>query len=217
MKRVVVVGTYHSEAGPVTVDALESIVTSLRPDVLFLECPPEALEDYLSRAEPSLESGVAARLQASGRVQLVPVDLPTPSARFFWNQQELIRRVESRNLDYCALVDLGARRTRESGLAYLNSAEFDSRWDCIDVEVRETVARFRDTQLMESLDEWSRQNERREEAMIEAIDTTMKQGAFERGVLLVGAAHRRSIREKVTRRPEAVDSPSWLFWAPADK
>ncbi|HKV71294.1 MAG TPA: hypothetical protein VJN62_08600, partial [Gemmatimonadales bacterium] len=93
MTRVSVVCTEHEESGPVDAAGLLAILERIAPEVIFLECPPEAFDEYLDGVYAKVEPA-AITLYRAGHpgVELIPVDLPTPNGAFFGDYFDLIRR-----------------------------------------------------------------------------------------------------------------------------
>ena len=212
MKRVSVIATFHAEVGLVTAAALEAIVSRLEPDVVFLECPPEALERYLHGDIDSPESVVARQFDAEGRVALVPVDLPTPDASFFWEHEKLIGRVERRNRDFRNLSDLQRHNVRAYGFPYLNSDASDTLLTMIEEETRAAVEMYADPVLNEAHALWNRHKQDREDGMMQAIESYCAQHGVCRGAFMIGAAHRKALMESAKSRADASQGvPRWDF------
>lgn len=206
MTRVLVVGTYHEEKGLVTVPRLVAILERIRPEVIFLELPSGALGDFLDGTRRNLESTAVRRYREEREVLLVPVDLPEPNEGFFRGHRFLVQTIERTSRKYCRLIDENARCIEGSGLAYLNSERSSQAWFAIHEEMRNTVEWLADRRaadhqcVFEVYESWTTLNERREEAMLRGIDDYSRHHPFTTGVLLIGAAHRRSILTKARER-----------------
>jgi len=96
MKRVSLVGTVHEEAGLASISGLLGILERITPEVIFLEIPSGAFDDYSKGSRRNLESTAVSRYREMRHVDLVPVDLPTPDAEFFKNNEDLYRTGASR-------------------------------------------------------------------------------------------------------------------------
>jgi len=77
MKRVSLVGTVHEEAGLASISGLLGILERITPEVIFLEIPSGAFDDYSKGSRRNLESTAVSRYHEMRHVDLVPVDLPT--------------------------------------------------------------------------------------------------------------------------------------------
>ncbi len=194
---VSLVGTFHDEKGLATVSELHKILTHLRPQVIFLEVPPTALEGYLNaHGHRTLESKAVELYQEQNTVELIPVDLPTPDLNFFENGKYLHNRIEQASPDFCRLSDWNSNYVRQYGFAYLNSKYCTKMWSDLDQEMAATVARLDEPRLFELHETWTQMIDRRDVEMLKNILKYARSTNFERGAFLVGASHRRSIIKK---------------------
>lgn len=199
MPCVSLIFTIHEEQGSVNADALCGILVRVRPEVIFLEVPPAAFDDfYLSRRRHNLESdAVHFFLKTHPQTKLVPVDLPTPTRDFFEDHEQLCRRVREASREYRQLMKVDWDRQRLYGFAYLNSDYCSQHWSDIRTEMLTAVARIGDPRLREIQQEWDRTNELREIEMLANIQECCTRHHFQKAALLVGAAHRQSLIEKL--------------------
>jgi hypothetical protein len=196
MSIVSVVCTVHKEAEPgITVSALHAILEGLQPEVIFLETPPAAFDDYYeSCADHNLESR-AVRLyrERHPEVKLVPVDLRTPTADFFANFERVRQAVRTLSLEYRQLMSLDYDRVRRYGFYYLNSDYCNDHWSNIYAEMTSTLKKLNNPELLEIYDLWNKTHDLREKAMVESIEKYCSANTVARGVFLVGAAHRQAV------------------------
>lgn len=131
-------------------------------------------------------------------VVLVPVDLPLPDAKTLKSKfDELIEWVKAKSPHYCALDLMTIQHTEKGGFAYLNSTlNFQIEFE-MQREMQATVEAFGDPQLHELYELWVLTNDRREQEMINRVAAFASHNSFKRGVLLIGAAHRPSLFEKL--------------------
>jgi hypothetical protein len=84
MNGVSLVCTVHVEMGFANVSELRAILERIQPEVIFLEVPPAAFDDYYEKfSRHNLESLAVGQYRQGHQVKLVPVDLPTPTGSFF--------------------------------------------------------------------------------------------------------------------------------------
>jgi len=195
--RISLIGTVHSESGRANVAELRAILDRLQPDVIFAEIPSTNLADYLDGSHGNIESAAVALYRKRCPVNVVPVDLDKPSDEFFRDSEEMFKKVEKRSLDYRRLMDQNSLDTRDHGFPYLNSDRCAQAWADIYDEVLATVQWIGDARLRKIYNHWSEINDRRETRMIESINGYCVRRAISHGVLLVGAAHRKAMVEKV--------------------
>lgn len=82
----------HKESGRTNVAELRTILEHIQPEVIFLEVPPAAFKGYFENSQ-NLEAKAVRQYRQGHQVEIVPVDLPTPSGDFFANYEDLRRRV----------------------------------------------------------------------------------------------------------------------------
>jgi hypothetical protein len=185
---------------------LHAFLEAARPEVIFLEIPSGAGAD-IEDARSNLESKAVRRYRDAHEVVLVPVDLPTPDEAFFRNFRYLDRRIVATSPAYCQLVDQNSHDIAVYGFPYLNSERCSDAWANIYEAMQEAVQRLKhDTSLGVILETWKHTNELRDRAMLAGMDDWCLRCPFEVGVLLVGAAHRRSLIDK-SRSDRGSDTP----------
>jgi len=209
MKRIAVVCTVHEEKGLANVPGLLAILERIKPELIFLEVPSAALDDYLTGSRSDLESATVSRYRAEHVVDLVPVDLPTPEADFFTNNEDLFERIERTSPDYCRLVDWHSENVRAHGFAYLNSEHCSDFFSQLRQATDSAIESLADQRLAERYDLWNRTNTLRDEAMMTNIENHCRQTSFSRAAFLVGAAHRQSI---LTLSRSEGAAPSTVVW-----
>lgn len=222
MNRVSLVCTVHVESGQANVSELCAILEGIQPEVIFLEVPPEAFHDYYENcSRENLESKAVRQYREGHRVKLVPVDLQIQSSDFSDdNNRYLFRRVEAESREYCRLVDSNSANQRDRGFPYLNSEQSRVLWSNIYREIESSIKRMGDVRLAGIYKSWVELNDRRENTMLENILHYCRENTFDRGVFLVGAAHRQPIIEKSREQAAAVSSCiqwdflDWLSHAP---
>lgn len=207
--QVSLVGTVHAESGRASVTALHAILGRLRPDVIFAEIPSANLANYIDGSHGNLESMAVVRYREHRPVNVVPVDLDKPNDAFFSNSQEMFKKVERTSADYRRLMDQHSLDTRVHGFPYLNSDRCAQAWANIYAEVAATIKWIGDFELQRIYDIWNSTNDRRGTGMLENIDAYCARHAPSHGVLLVGAAHRRSIADKVRARRGTKAGVAW--------
>jgi len=198
MTRLFLIGSRHEESGLTSVAALVGALEHLNPEVIFLERPVTLNEEQRTNGfKSTLESSSVELYESYHEVQLVPVDLPTPDLDFFRNNGYLLSRIERASSEYCRLIDWHAQYAGRYGFPYLNSRHCDKLWNDLEVEIEATVLSLNEPTLTDLLLKWNQLIEQRDIAMVSNIAEYCENNAFERGVFIVGASHRRSIKKKV--------------------
>lgn len=204
MTRILLVATVHEELGLASVlTAQHAILERGRPDVIFLEIPPDVFHDFEAGIRSNLESRAARQYREDNDIALVPVDLTTPDESFFKDIQYLDRRLSTTSSAYRRLIDQHSYDVAAYGFPYLNSHRCSSAWSDIYAAMHAGIQHLsRDTRLREIFERWRHTNALRDSAMLSSIADYCSRSPFKNGVLLIGAAHRQSILEKSGRGHE---------------
>jgi hypothetical protein len=212
MTRVSVVFTEHEECGALTVSALLAVLEKVDPEVIFLECPPEAFSGWFDHTHHRLERTAVARFRETHSVDLVPVDLPTPDSDFFADFRELIERVARVGPEFDRLASWHRQHVEAHGLAYLNSAHCSDLRSKRHEAMLAAIAGLADPRLAPSYESWLRTNRLRDAEMVANIREHCRLSPRGQAALLVGAAHRQSIIELTSPEPEGDSSQvQWDF------
>lgn len=195
--RISLIGTYHEERGAVTVLALCEILERIEPEVVFAEIPPTYLHAWRDGSHGTLESIAVARYAETHSVDVVPVDLPKPEDSFFRDYEEVSRAIERTSPEFRRLVDLNTDRTRRDGFIYLNSSACIQAWVDIYREELETIKYIRNPRLSDIYAQVRDMTERRDLEMLRNICAYGASTVRTCGAFLIGAAHRKSLIDKV--------------------
>ena len=206
------IGTVHVENGLANVSALKAILDRLQPEVIYAEISTAMLSDYLDGSHGNLESAAVAQYRVSHSVTVVPVDLDKPGEDFFQESMEMFNKVERTSSIYRSLLDQHHLDTRNHGFAYLNSERCDQLWTEIYKETFETLEWISDARLREIYAHWKTVNDDRETAMLEKIIRHSIENKPIRSVLLVGAAHKKELADKIKKSQKSEASAiHWNF------
>jgi hypothetical protein len=196
MACISLVGTVHAESGLANALELLAILERIQPEVIFLEIPSTALDHYLAGIRDNVESIAVRRYRERHHVLLVPVDRPEPQEVFFRDARYLFDMVERTSLGYRRVMDRNTHRASVGGFPYLNSDLCIQAWAEIYDEVQAAVEGLGDPRLREIEALWVQTNELRDRTMMRNIEDYCLRNTFEKGVFLVGAAHRESMIAK---------------------
>jgi hypothetical protein len=203
----------HEERGLANVSELCAILGRIRPEVIFLEIPPDAFDQFINTCTKSNLESTAVRLYREGKsVDLVPVDLPAPDDRFFSDYKYLQETIANNSHDSRRLLTWHKNYVCDYGFAYLNSEYCSNMWSEIYSDELSTIQKLGDQNLMRISDLWRETNDLREDGMMRNILLSCRTMSFERGAFLIGAAHRQSIIEKSQQYAGVFqDSVHWDF------
>lgn len=117
-----------------------------------------------------------------------------------------------RSVDYCRFKSWEEQYVEQRGFDFLNSSNGSKLTADIHDATMAALESIADPLLSAHYEAFTSTNERRDIAMIESIEAHCASSALDFGILLVGAAHRRSLFEKLATRAEGAASPvSWDF------
>lgn len=196
MNHVSVIGSVHNETGLANAAGLLALLERVRPDVIFLELPPDNFEAWFDGRRTGLEATASDLYRNRHPVALVPVDLALPKLELAREFDYLFDRVEGQNPEYVRLYAQNRLLVATHGFTYLNSVDSTTLWAAIQQEMRATVEALGDDRLSGAFREWTRAHELRETAMVKGVEDYARESPFSRGVFPVGLAHRQSIRDR---------------------
>jgi hypothetical protein len=205
MMRISLIGTYHAEKGLVTASALLAILERIRPQVVFAEIPRTHIASWSDGSHGTLESIAVSRYANTYSIEVVPVDSPKPEDYFFQGLREVSRTIERTSPEYRRLMDLNSDRMRREGFAYLNSDDCIQAWADIYSEELQTIEYIGISRLRDIYCQVRNLNERRDLEMLGNIRAYCASAARDCGAFIVGAAHRKSLIEKLRAAGEAAN------------
>ncbi len=198
---ITLVCTRHDAKGACNLEELYRIVECINPDVIFEELPPSAFDDYyVSKTEFNLESRTINAYLKEHQIRHIPVDLEFDPATLIKKNGIVHRRVEANSRDYCRLMDWNFEYAFQYGFKYLNSEYCSTNQADLSDVIEKTLEKLNDEELFQIHKEWNDLIEKREIEMIDNIYQYCREHDFERGLFFIGAAHRKSIIEKIKAR-----------------
>jgi hypothetical protein len=196
MPNITLISTIHEEKGECNVSALHKILEKAQPEVIFLEMPEFSYEQVLEdESRANLEAAAVNRYRKTYRPALVPVDIMEASGEMVALSQRLCRELRARSYEYSQLMNAEARNIAQYGFSYLNSKYCVDSWLSIDAVTTMTLEVIGNAQLLNDNKTWEDVNERREREMMRNIQHYCDANPFNKGIFLLGAAHRRPIME----------------------
>jgi hypothetical protein len=197
MRNITLISTVHDEAGLCNVAKLLQILETARPEVIFLEIPPSFFNQYYKEKDRSnLESKAVNRYLEMRSVELAPVDVYEVPEDFWAKNERLFQKVEAVSTEYKMLMDRNSQHVKRYGFAYLNSKYCIDFWSNLNELMKLELAKIGDEELLRSYEYWKDINEHREQEWMKNIQKYSEEHEFNKGIFLVGSAHRRSIMEK---------------------
>lgn len=196
-KVISLVCTVHAERGKANASELLAILERIRPEVIFLELPPDAMEQFIVKGVMGDLESAAVRSYCEGRsVGLIPVDIRPPNQEFFDDYKQVQDKVDNISRDSRRLMTWHKNYVYDHGFDYLNSEHGCKIFADIASDELNTLKALDDSRLSKIAEQWRKTNDLRESEMMKKIDQYCRDAAFARGAFLIGAGHRQSIIEK---------------------
>lgn len=200
MYNITLISTVHKENGNCNLNELYKIIETINPEIIFEEIPPSEFDSYYKdKNKNNLETNTINKYLESHQVEHIPVDYYNIPASFFKDNDYMHRRVEANSFEYRKLMDNHSIYVREYGFKYLNSIYCDNLYNELYKTIEYTLQKINDDKLLQTFKTWNDVNEKREYEMIKNIYSYSKEHSFNRGLFLIGAAHRRSIVNKIEK------------------
>lgn len=209
MYNITVICTRHSEVGKCNVSELQKLIEIVQPDVIFEELSPMAFNRcYVIQNLFTLESVAIKKYLEKHRVKHIPVVDSEITNEIEEKLNHLIRYA-----GYTQLIDNLISLEENFGFQFLNSKE--------SIELFERIKAFEnlilsqsnnDTKLLfEKVDEIV---DKYENEIIRNVYLYSKQHHYSQAILFIGAAHRKSIMQKVEEFNNSEDFKlNWSFYS----
>lgn len=204
MFNIILFCTRHGEAGNCNVFKLYNIIVQLNPNVIFEEIPPCLFDEhYNNMTSNKLETNAIKMYLLEHDIKHIPVDLDVIMPQSFWDDNKyMFEQVERNSSEFCKFCDYDSQYARQYGFNYLNSKYCSNINNDKYNEMEKTLKLLDNKKLFEAYESWNSINEKRENEMIINIYNYCKENIFERGIFLIGAAHRESIINKIKKHNE---------------
>jgi hypothetical protein len=215
MKEITILFTKHKENGVFTSSALINILNSLKPDVIFLEhSPSEYQRQFVEEAYTSLESEAIRAFKERNDVRLVPTGKSYSDEfllKIYNEHQWLSEAVDAHSTEFfrSKYSDIEFSENFE-GFTYINSDRYGKDQRDLDSEEEKIILSIKNSLLTETHQQWLFLNSEREEGMLAKIRKYSSYSSFTKAALLIGAAHRNSIINKVKKLEDR--SINWQFY-----
>lgn len=203
--RIVLISTVHKEIGKCNSEVLYKIIESIKPDVIFLE----ELEGNYSQYDRMKFSQFGVYKE---RLELKTIQAYNQNNTFDYvpvldvglsDEFDTKVKIVSENKEYQRLLDDYTLLESDYGFEFLNS----NKSIMLQEEMRQLENHIIDNenfhqQVNASIDEY-------ENSMLRNIYSFCKEGTFNTAIFMCGAAHRKSIIEKINASESKIH---WTFY-----
>lgn len=203
MKSITLICTRHEELGECNSNELYRIIESINPEIIFEEIPPSFFDKYyVDKSHSNLESNTINEYIKKYKIVQVPVDSDdVPSDKFFKELENVYRRIEGQidinGFNFKNFTDQNRSLIEKYGFKYLNSIECSNINDELFIAIENGLTKINDDKLIQVFKYWKENIEKRENQMLRNIYNYCQTANFERAVFTIGAAHRKSLIEKI--------------------
>lgn len=201
MPTIILLATVHKERGNCNSNELLKIIERIAPDVVFEEVPPSKFVEIYeggSRRD-SLETETIKTYLHTYPIAHFPVDLDIDEL----NEEHFLRNAKKMLNTFDQYPDIMHLRCQEEemaaryGFPYLNSEKYTVLSDHRKNLEKNTVRIINHQELSEIYKNWLDIINKREMEMIRKVYDYVATYNYNRGLLLVGAEHKKPIIEKI--------------------
>jgi pheromone shutdown protein TraB len=195
---IYLISTVHREKGKCTSESLFEILDKIKPDVVFCETSKELFDSFRQgNINTSLEFNAIDKLSKYHSFSFVAVDsFPQPD-RIFRKQIEQLFDIIGLDKYYSQAWSKNNKKTNLYGFEYLNSIENTQIFDEMSKREKKVISQLDNLEFKIAYQKWLQIIDNRENEMLENINSYVEHNEFEKAVFLCGAAHRKSIIEKI--------------------
>jgi hypothetical protein len=203
MYNITLVCTRHEELGKCNPIELYKIIESLNPEIVFEEIPPSYFEQYyIQKTRNNLETDTISKYLETHKIEHIPVDSDdVPSESMFQKNARIHKRIEGRadvnGFHYRNFIDRHITHAKTYGFRYLNSINCSYHFDEIHDAIEKGLQKLGDDELFQFHELWKGIIENRDNEMLKNIYNYSKKNSYDKAIFTVGAAHRKSIMEKI--------------------
>lgn len=203
MHNITLISTRHDEIGDCNSFSLYKILLAIRPDVIFVELPPSLFSEYyIERRIRKLETNSVCRYLENFKKVVVPVDInDIPSKSFFKEYQNAIEQIldleDINGETFRALSATKKRNNYFDGFRFLNSDYYIQCNNLVTDALEKALEKLNNERLNLAYQRWTELSDRRENEMLQNIYNYSRNHNYNKAVFLLGASHRKSIKEKI--------------------
>lgn len=201
MYNVFVIFTQHQADGNINSFELLKILEPIQPDVIFEEILPVVYDQiYILQNRTTLESNAVKLFLLTNEVEHIPVDTFDRPEGYYSGQNHLLDILGEniyKSVSHYTTYNKLLNSSRAGGFPFLNSYENDTLLNDLDKAHSQHLTELADDNLSQIAQLINEVNSKRDEVMIDNIYKYASEHSFQRGVFLIGAGHRRSIKKKL--------------------
>lgn len=202
MYNITLIGTIHSENGKCNHNELYAILESINPEVIFEELSSELFDIIYNANSLNLPPDVVTEIKCvkkyiqNHNIKHIPVDIDT---RYISDKEQnwMFDTFEKYD-DYNKIDNEQSLLTAQYGFDFLNSDK------CFDLSEQKNIiikniigVDINKNELFRIHQLFNRQDDTRENAMLQNIYNYSKENKYNQAVFLIGSGHKKSIIQKI--------------------
>jgi hypothetical protein len=206
MCNITLICSPHHEYGMCNSNELYKIIETINPEIIFEEITLSLFDACYKEqsVRNSLEANAIKKYLQKHQIEHIPVDIDKYDLKnlnkkdidfMFYLSNKIDNNVEYHNLQNEFDLLLSQR-----GFAYLNSDQCSEMFDKQHRLEENIVKNSSDDKLFYADKLWKEIHGERENGMINNIYSYSKEHRFNRGLFIIGAAHKKSIINKIQKR-----------------
>lgn len=195
---IYLISTVHKEKGNSTSANLFEILNKIKPDVVFCEASPEMFESFKKGLfQSSLELNAIENLSKYHSFSFVAVDTyPAPDSNFRYQVNIMFDSI-SKDKEHTNAWRRNYANTHKFGFEYLNSDESIEIFNELAKRENHIITQSANAVYKDVYMKWKNVLDKRENEMLENINSYVENNEFEKAVFLCGSSHRKAFLNKI--------------------
>lgn len=214
--KIILISTAHKTHGKCNVNNLLKILIKVKPEVVFIESSPKFINQVHNSKRPaSLELTACIELKKYNPFRLLAIDSYPDSVNLDGVKNkisQIFNDIQKSNPEYSLLSEQIKINEFNYGFDYLNSQKSINDFERMNEIESIFVKNSANKDALDVYNYWLSFNKNREIEMLENIIDYSNNNNFNNAVFLCGAAHRKSLIDKIKLNKNT--KIEWLFELP---
>ena len=203
MYNITLIVTKHLELGKCNSDELYKIIESINPDVIFEELSSKLFDIIYNANSINLPPDVVTEIKCvkkyvqNHNIKHIPVDIDT---RYISDKEQnwMFDTFEKYD-NYNKMDNVQSLLTEQYGFSFLNSDKCLDLSEQMNIIIKNIIeVDINKNELLRVHQLLNRQDDTRENAMLQNIYNYSKENQYNQAVFLIGSGHKKSIMQKIT-------------------
>lgn len=209
MFKVTLICTVHSEIGKCNSGELYKIIEKFKPEVIFEELSLTAYNQcYGIQNRITVETSAIKNYLQNHKIEHIPV-VGSELSKDLDNKLEVLSKYDI----YCNIMDKIMSLEEEYGFQFLNSDQYDELYEKI-ATLEKLILKDNNDTVLSRIFQWGNKTiDTYENEIIKNIYQYSAENNFNSALMFIGAAHRKSIIQKIQERDRADKLKlNWTFY-----